>query len=213
MIRFNDISNNHINSISLELDGNGVFRLAASSENEGAEIVKILTGRDYSFGGEIVINDDAFRSEDGETSLVKLRKRIGYFSRSPYFYGNMTVNETLEFIGEAKGIDSDLLYRQIKEALELTGIDRLKDVLCEKLNRSQSRRLSLASAFLGNPDLIIAEEPYEDFGESEREEIGNILRMVGNVKPVLIVLYAYDTEELCDETEEISEEGEDESDI
>ena len=51
MIRFNDISNNHINSISLELDGNGVFRLAAASENEGEEIVKILTGRDYSFGG------------------------------------------------------------------------------------------------------------------------------------------------------------------
>lgn len=219
MILLNNISKKSKNGemfcrISLALDENGVFGIVVPNDEEREQLLKILTGNDFSFDGEIVLNEEVFSSSDGEASRVKLKKRIGYFSKTPRFYGNMTPREILEFVGIAKGISDELLYRQIKEALELTGIDRIKDLLCDRLDKAQERRLSLASAFLGNPDLIIAQEPYASFNEGELEEIGNILRMVGNVKPVIAVLSSPDEAEgLCDRTFVISEEDEDESDI
>lgn len=215
MIRLNNISNRStLCNVTLELDGNGVFGIVIPDDERRAALIKTLTGNDFSFDGEIVLNDESFSSEGGEACLVKLKKKIGYFAKAPRFYGNMTAKEILEFVGSTKGISDELLYRQIKEALELTGIDRINDVLCDRFSAAEERRLSLASAFLGNPDLIIAQEPYAAFGESEREEIENILRMVGNVKPVIAVLSSTDEAEgLCDNVFVISEEGEDESDI
>ena len=219
MILLNNISKKSKNGellfdVSLELEGNGVFGIVIPNDEEREGLVKILTGNDFSFDGEIALNDETFSSDGGEASLVKYKKKIGYFAKKPRFYGNMTAKEIMEFVGATKGITDELLYRQIKEALELTGIDRIKDILCDRFDGAEERKLSLASAFLGNPDLIIAQEPYASFNEREREEIRNILRMVGNVKPVIVVLSSSDeTEELCDKVFVISEEGEDESDV
>ena len=178
--------------LSLELEGNGVFGLLDSSGRCKKNIIDILSGVDASFGGELILDEETYSAKSREKDIVRLKKQIGYLPETPVFYGDMTVIETLDLVGETKGINAESRYRQIKEALELTGTYSIRDILCSKLSASQKRRVAFATALLGNPKLIIIDEPYANFSERECDEIKAIIDMIGKVKPVVIATVSED---------------------
>ena len=188
-----------LEGLSLALEGNGVFGLLDPLSESKKYIIDILLGADVSFEGELVLGEYTYSANSEEKELVHLKKKIGYLPEVPVFYGDITVIETLDFVGEIKGIKAEPRYRQIKEALELTGTDGIRDLLCSKLNASQKRKVAFAAALLGNPQVIIIDEPYTSFSMSEREEIKAIIDMIGKVKPVIIATASENViEALCE---------------
>ena len=127
--------------------------------------------------------------------LASIKKRVGYVRGEDGFYPELTASETLEFIGKVKGVESGKLTRQIKEALSLVGLDNYGDVLVVNLDIYSRRLLAIAASLLGNPDVILVDEPYVfTLGEmrEKREHIYGILTMLGRIKTVIVATSDFD---------------------
>lgn len=148
-----------------------------------------LDGKAFLFGKEI------------STAAIDVKKRIGYVTEYPCFYSDMTVSEIMSFVGESKGVESGKLYRQIKEALELTGLDIMKNKLIKHLTEFDKKKLAISAALLGNPEIILIDEPVAvRISPERRSEIMGILEMLGKMKTVVIATEIYSVaKELCED--------------
>ncbi len=125
--------------------------------------------------------DSVSMTLDGEAVdvfSVDWKKKIGHIPKSPEFYRDLTVYEILDFVGEARGVSSDLRLRQIEEALELVGLDTLSARLVCRLSESEKKHLSLAAALLGNPSILLFDTPTPEFFD--------LIRMLGKHKTVIL---------------------------
>ena len=142
-------TNGGLCNLSFSFEKKGIHCILAPKYSGKTQILDIISGSDTADEGEISIF-----GKDPHTG-VKAKKKIGYLRKDNTLYANMTVFETMNFVGDTRGVESGKLYRQIKEALELIGLDGLKNRLVGKLTEYDKKKLSLAAALLGNPDLLL----------------------------------------------------------
>lgn len=174
-------------------DGNGLYDLSFSFKKKGihcilaprrsgkTRIMNILCGCEAADSGEVCIfGADPYNNR-------KAKKKIGYLREDNTLYSNMTVFEIMDFVGGSRGVESGKLYRQIKEALDLAGLEELKNKLVSKLTAYERKKLSVAAALLGNPDVLLLDEPItKHMGDDKREELEEIIKMLGRIKTVVI---------------------------
>jgi ABC-2 type transport system ATP-binding protein len=84
-----------------------------------------------------------------------LRSRIGYVTQAPSVYGDLSVGENLRFFGSVLGVGE----RRVDECLELVALADRRDSVVDELSGGQRSRVSLAVALLGQPELIVLDEP------------------------------------------------------
>lgn len=168
-------------NLSFSFAKKGVHCILAPKYSGKTQIMDILSGSDTADDGEIcVFGGDPYRDRE-------LKKKIGYLRKDNTLYSNMTAFEIMSFVGDTKGVEQGKLYRQIKEALELVGLDDVKNKLIVNLTEFDKKKLSLAAALLGNPDLLLLDEPINKNMSSERrEELEQIIGMLGRIKTVII---------------------------
>ena len=170
-----------IHAVSFSFTKKGVHCILAPKYSGKTQIMDILAGCDRAYGGDVnVLGNDPYESPD-------TRRKIGYVRKENTLYPNMTVFEIMSFVGESRKVEQGKLYRQIKEALELVGLDGMRSKLVVSLNEYDKKRLSLAAALLGNPELILLDEPIlAKTSEDRREELERIISMLGRVKTVIV---------------------------
>lgn len=130
----------------------------------------------------------------GEQMMRKnkaLRARVGYIPAKPSFYGDMTVLETLNFVGDTRGVPIDKRYRQMDEAVELLGLRGIENQLTEGLSVEQKKRLSFAAALLGNTELLLLDEPLLGISEESHAEIISLLELLGKHKTLFLASRSY----------------------
>ena len=85
----------------------------------------------------------------------KAKRLIGYLPEQPPLYLNETPLEYLRFVGEAKGVRGEALNRQIRDAVERTGIEKVCRRRIAALSKGYKQRVGIAQALLGRPEVII----------------------------------------------------------
>lgn len=154
----------------------GVHGIVGASRESVSALLDVICGAtDADVGSVSVCGFDMSRDKKSA------QRRLGYLSYPASFYEDMTAFEHLVFVGEAKSVPYDKLYKNIKSALELTELEPVAARLIKKLTASERKRLGIASAMLGNPDLIVLNEPQYD-----AEEIVALVKKLGNIKTVII---------------------------
>ena len=167
------------------------------------ELLRILACVDEVRSGSVLLDGQRLSA-----NAVTLRKRIGYVPAKPCLEGTMTVAETLAFAGAAKGVNSDRREKQIREALSLLALEERKNRLVSRLTEAELWRLTLAVALLGNPELLLLEEPLASLGEDTRESRVELLGMLGKVKTVVLSTASFGVaRELCEDVLLLSDGG------
>ena len=164
---------NSIRDLSFSFSKGGVHGILSPFGVDASLTLALLSG--------VLCPDSASVTLGAQTvdfSSVAWKKTIGYVPKSPAFYPEMTVYELLDFVGEARGVSSDLRLRQIEEALDLVGIDSLANRLVSRLSAGEKKRLSLAAALLGNPSFLFLDAP--------SAELSDLIRMLGKHKTVIL---------------------------
>lgn len=113
------------------------------------------------------------------------KKLIGYLPEQPPLYMNETPLEYLEFVGEAKGLKGRELKTQMEEVILQTGIDQVKNRLISTLSKGYKQRVGIAQALLGNPKVIILDEPTVGLDPIQIIEIRDLIRKLGETHTVI----------------------------
>lgn len=124
-----------------------------------------------------------------------LRHRIGYVTQAPSVYDDLTVEENLRFFARVLGLDRD----EVDRCIEDVGLGDARDRVAAKLSGGQRSRASLAVALLGNPELLVLDEPTVGLDPVLRRDLWQLFHSLADRgAAVLVSSHVMDEAERCD---------------
>lgn len=170
-----------VSDLSFEIDEGHVYGFLGPNGAGKSTTMNIMTGCLSATEGCVRINGhDIFEEPE------QAKRAIGYLPEQPPLYMNETPAEYLRFVGEAKGLRGRELQRQIEEVLRQAKIGHVKDRLISALSKGYRQRVGIAQALLGNPEVIILDEPTVGLDPIQIIEIRDLIRQLGETHTVIL---------------------------
>lgn len=156
--------------------------------------IKMIMGLIRPSEGKVSIcGKDAF--------LPKSRKGVAYLCEQPYFYAHLTVSETLKFTADLLGLPSKSITDEIKSVLSVVELSEKNDVKVKELSKGMQQRLTMACALVGDPQILILDEPMSGMDPPGRRLFRKLFRdLVNKGKTIFFSTHVLDDiESVCDE--------------
>lgn len=170
-----------VNDLSFEIEDGHVYGFLGPNGAGKSTTMNIMTGCLSATKGHVRIDGyDIFEEP------YRAKKRIGYLPEQPPLYMNETPLEYLKFVGEAKGVKGRELHRQIESVISQTRLEDVKDRLISNLSKGYRQRVGIAQALLGNPGVIILDEPTVGLDPIQIIEIRDLIRQLGQAHTVIL---------------------------
>jgi ABC-2 type transport system ATP-binding protein len=115
-------------------------------------------------------------------SPLEVRRRMGYLPENVPLYEDMRVHGYLEFVAEVKNLAGDARRKQVGEALESCGLSQVQIRIIGNLSKGYRQRVGLAQALLGNPEVLILDEPTVGLDPQQIIEIRNLIKNLGGAR-------------------------------
>ncbi len=125
---------------------------------------------------------------------------MGFLPEQPYFYDYLKPLEFLRYIGRLQGLRGPTLDQQARQALERVGMTHARERTLRKMSKGMLQRVGIAQAFLGEPRLVVLDEPLSGLDPIGRKEIKDILADA-KAKGITLFFSSHilsDIEMLCD---------------
>jgi len=143
--------------------------------------MNILTGFLSATSGTVTINGHDILEEPQEA-----KKCIGYLPEQPPLYLDMTVIEYLKFVAELKGVAADDQIKQLAEIMKLVRITDVSNRLIKNLSKGYRQRVGIAQALVGNPEVLVLDEPTVGLDPKQIIEIRNLIKELGKKHTVIL---------------------------
>jgi ABC-2 type transport system ATP-binding protein len=132
---------------------------------------------------------------DAPAGSPELRPRVGYLTQAPSVYADLTVNENLAYFGRILRAPA----RRIADLLEAVGLTSHAGTVVSRLSGGERARVSLATAMLGHPALLVLDEPTVGLDPVLRNDLWNLFRRLADDGTTLLVSsHVMDEAERCD---------------
>ena len=181
-----------LDKIDFNLESGEIVGLIGPSGSGKSTLIKTMLGMEKADEGEALILDYKMPKRE-------ILSNIGYMAQSDALYEMLTGYENLEFFGKMKGVPSDKLKKEIEYIAEIVDLtDDLKK-LVSKYSGGMKRRLSLAIALIGSPELLILDEPTVGIDPSLRKNIWKeLFKQRDSGVGILVTTHVMDEAELTD---------------
>ena len=181
-----------LDKIDFKLESGEIVGLIGPSGSGKSTLIKTMLGIEKADEGEALVLDYKMPKRE-------ILSNIGYMAQSDALYEMLTGYENLEFFGKMKGVLSDKLKKEIEYIAEVVDLtDDLKK-LVSKYSGGMKRRLSLAIALIGSPELLILDEPTVGIDPSLRKNIWKeLFKQRDNGVGILVTTHVMDEAELTD---------------
>ena len=143
--------------------------------------MNIITGYLSSTSGTVKVNGHDILEEP---ELAK--KEIGYLPENPPLYTDMTVNEYLSFICDLKGVAKDKRKEQLVNIKSMVKIEDVQDRLIGNLSKGYKQRVGIAQALVGNPSILILDEPTVGLDPNQIIEIRRLIKSLSKTHSIII---------------------------
>ena len=181
-----------LDKIDFNLESGEIVGLIGPSGSGKSTLIKTMLGMEKADDGEALVLDYKMPKRE-------ILSNIGYMAQSDALYEMLTGYENLDFFGKMKGVPSDKLKKEIEYIAEIVDLtDDLKK-LVSKYSGGMKRRLSLAIALIGSPELLILDEPTVGIDPSLRKNIWKeLFKQRDNGVGILVTTHVMDEAELTD---------------
>lgn len=170
-----------VEDLSFTVDSGAVYGFLGPNGAGKTTTMNILTGCLAATEGQVTIDGYDIFDEP-----IKAKARIGYLPEQPPLYMGMTVREYLTFAARAKGVKTARLDGQLERVLAVTGTADVKDRLIRNLSKGYRQRVGIAQALLGEPSVIILDEPTVGLDPLQIVEIRELIRSMGREHTVIL---------------------------
>lgn len=131
---------------------------------------------------------------------IEAKKLIGYLPEQPPLYLEETPREYLRFIAETKKIPKKSIKEEIENVMEETQIKDVADRLIKNLSKGYKQRVGIAQTLLGNPKVIILDEPTVGLDPIQVVEIRDLIKSLGKKHTVILSSHILsEVQQMCDE--------------
>ena len=181
-----------LNRITLEINRGELLGLIGPSGSGKTTTIKCLLGMENLDSGSAEI----FKQKIPNRQVLN---KIGYMGQTDALYENLTAYENLDFFGHLSELKGKELEDNIKKNMSLVDLENTLNKKVNQFSGGMKRRLSLAMALLGQPDLIILDEPTVGIDPKLRNQIWTQLKnIVDKGKSVVVTTHVMDEAERCD---------------
>ena len=181
-----------LDKIDFKLESGEIVGLIGPSGSGKSTLIKTMLGMEKADDGEALVLDYKMPKRE-------ILSNIGYMAQSDALYEMLTGYENLDFFGKMKGVPSDKLKKEIEYIAEIVDLTNDLKKLVSKYSGGMKRRLSLAIALIGSPELLILDEPTVGIDPSLRKNIWKeLFKQRDNGVGILVTTHVMDEAELTD---------------
>lgn len=183
-----------VDHLSFSIEKGKIYGFLGPNGAGKSTTMNIITGVLAPTSGTVLINGHDIYEEP-----IEAKQSIGYLPEIPPLYSDMTPLEYLTFVAEAKGVDYDRIQKRVKEIIALTQLDSVKNRLIRNLSKGYRQRVGIAMAMIGDPEVIILDEPTVGLDPIQIIEIRRLIKKLGETKTVILSSHILaEIAEICD---------------
>ena len=172
---------NAVKGISFTVNDGEVLGFLGPNGAGKTTTMNIITGYLSSTSGSVKVNGHDILEEP---ELAK--KEIGYLPENPPLYTDMTVKEYLNFICDLKGVAKETRKNQLENIVAMVKISDVYDRLIGNLSKGYKQRVGIAQALVGNPSILILDEPTVGLDPNQILEIRRLIKALSKNHSVII---------------------------
>lgn len=183
-----------LKNVNLRVRRGEILGMVGDNGSGKSTFLKLLAGQIFPTEGEVRLFGVC-----GERELARQRRRAGTMIEEPGFYPQLTVEENLEYYRIQKGIPGRELVREV---LKQVGLYERRKTYGKQLSLGMKQRLGLGIALMGEPELLLLDEPINGLDPSGIIEMRETLRRLNSEKNITIILSSHiltELEQLADE--------------
>ena len=169
--------------VNLSLRRGEILGLVGDNGSGKSTFLKLLAGQIFPTKGEVILF-----GAHGEKELEKQRKRIGTMIEAPGFFPQLTVEGNMEYYRIQKGIPGK---EQVREVLKQIGLYDRRKTYGRQLSLGMKQRLGLGIALIGEPELLMLDEPTNGLDPSGIIEMRELLIRLCREKNITIILSSH----------------------
>ncbi|WP_081850112.1 ABC transporter ATP-binding protein [Ruminococcus sp. HUN007] len=169
-----------VNNISFEVKDGEILGFLGPNGAGKSTTMNMITGYISSTSGEAIIN-----GVDIMENPKKAKSFIGYLPEIPPIYVDMTVGSYLNFVYDLKKCKLPR-SKHIKDVCDLVKITDVKDRIIKNLSKGYKQRVGLAQALIGNPPVLILDEPTVGLDPKQIIEIRSLIKRLGKNHTVIL---------------------------
>lgn len=170
-----------VDNISFEVKDGEVVGFLGPNGAGKSTTMNMITGFIEPTDGTIMINGN-----DISKKAKKAKKQIGYMPENVPLYYELTVKEFITYMAELKFVKRSERKAEVDKVIKEAGLENVKNRLIRNLSRGYKQRVSLAGALVGNPDVIILDEPTVGLDPKQITEIRGLIKELGKKHTVIL---------------------------
>lgn len=181
-----------VENLSFEVRKGEIFGFLGSNGSGKTTTIRALLGIYQADSGELLINGKKFSPEDGG--------KIGYLPEERGLYKKETVIDTMVYFAQLKGLSKKDALENSMKFLKRVGLEDKAKLKVEKLSGGQQQKIQLGITIIGQPDLLILDEPTKGFDPVNRELLMEIIKEE-NARGATVIMVTHQMEEvekICD---------------
>ena len=170
-----------VDDISFTINEGEIVGLLGPNGAGKSTTMNILTGYIEQSEGEVII--------DGYNMLKKpqkAKKEIGYMPEGVPLYTDLTVKEFVTYMAEIKKVNKKEKKEKVEKIIEETGLKDVEKKLIKNISRGYKQRVSMAGALVGDPKIIILDEPTVGLDPKQITEIRSLIKKLGEKHTVIL---------------------------
>lgn len=170
-----------VNNISFEIDEGEIVGFLGPNGAGKSTTMNMITGFIEPTEGKIIVD-----GYDISKKSKKAKKQIGYMPEGVPLYSDLTVKEFVTYMAELKGCERNTKKEKVQKVIEQTGLIDVQNKLTKNLSRGYKQRVSMAGALVGDPKVIILDEPTVGLDPKQVTEIRSLIKELGKNHTVIL---------------------------
>lgn len=170
-----------VNNISFKVDDGEIVGFLGPNGAGKSTTMNMIVGYIEPTNGTIIVN-----GYDVSKKPTKAKKEIGYMPEGVPLYYELTVKEFVNYMAELKKVQRKERKNAVEKALTETGLKEVENKLIRNISRGYKQRVSMAGALVGDPDVLILDEPTVGLDPKQITEIRNLIKSLGKKHTVIL---------------------------
>jgi len=181
-----------LRGVNLDVEAGAFVALKGRSGSGKTTLLNCLAGLDKpTSGSALVLGHDLLQMSDQELTVWR-REQIGLVFQSFGLLPTLSAYENIELLLRIKGDEHDTRHKRALECLEIVGLGKWKDHRPFEMSGGQQQRVAIARAIVGEPRILLADEPTGNLDSQMGDEVMAILHRINREAKTTIAMVTHD---------------------